>query len=241
MFDSAIGAAYPEAAATATPVVNINMHSEGKYAFVELATEEFAAAAMQLDKLDLCGRSLNVARPSGYVDPATQTAQQAAMVSVLGAVFIIPVPRMEAPGLRILAAGLLTPTGDVGCELSAGRCCRDGLDGARADGAAHAAAGRGAGAAEDAVRGDAGGPAGDRRCMFIRASPHILFPGPSSASSAHAVLHISLTSGCGATACIAIRCIDQNTRGVVPDAGCIGLWNHIPSRQRLCSQSSKSP
>jgi len=97
VFDSAIGAAYQEAAAAATPVVNINMHTEGKYAFVELATEEFAAAAMQLDKLDLCGRALNVARPSGYVDPATQTAQQAAMVSVLGAVFTSPYNHESKP------------------------------------------------------------------------------------------------------------------------------------------------
>jgi hypothetical protein len=106
VFDSAISAAYPEAAATATPVVNINMHTEGKYAFVELATEQFATAAMQLDKLDLCGRALNVARPSGYVDPATQTAQQAAMVSFLDAVFTGCVSPIDAAGIRSRAAGL---------------------------------------------------------------------------------------------------------------------------------------
>jgi hypothetical protein len=83
VFDSAIGAAYPEAAAAATPVTHINMHSEGKYAFVEMATEDMATAAMQLDKLELCGRSLNVARPSGYVDPAARSAQEAALVNAL--------------------------------------------------------------------------------------------------------------------------------------------------------------
>ena len=41
----------------------------GRFGFVELRTEELAAAAMQLDKVELCGRSINVGRPKGYVEP----------------------------------------------------------------------------------------------------------------------------------------------------------------------------
>ena len=36
---------------------------------MELRTEELAQAAMQLDKVELCGRSINVGRPKGYVEP----------------------------------------------------------------------------------------------------------------------------------------------------------------------------
>ena len=41
----------------------------GRFGFVELRTEELAQAAMQLDKVELCGRSINVGRPKGYVEP----------------------------------------------------------------------------------------------------------------------------------------------------------------------------
>ena len=43
--------------------------SAGRFGFVELRTEELAQAAMQLDKVELCGRSINVGRPKGYVEP----------------------------------------------------------------------------------------------------------------------------------------------------------------------------
>jgi hypothetical protein len=44
---------------------------EGKFAFVELKTEELATQALHLDKVELCGRPINVGRPKGYVDPNT--------------------------------------------------------------------------------------------------------------------------------------------------------------------------
>ena len=43
----------------------MNMDGEGKYAFVEMRTEELASAALHLDKVELCGRSINVGRPKG--------------------------------------------------------------------------------------------------------------------------------------------------------------------------------
>lgn len=41
----------------------------GRFGFVECRSEELATAGMQLDKVDLCGRHVNVGRPKGYVEP----------------------------------------------------------------------------------------------------------------------------------------------------------------------------
>jgi hypothetical protein len=50
-------------------VANVSINPDGKFAFVELKTEDLAGLAMNLDKVDLCGRQINVGRPRGYVDP----------------------------------------------------------------------------------------------------------------------------------------------------------------------------
>lgn len=63
-------APYCSDAATNPPVVNVSMDAEGKYSFVEMRTEELATAALHLDKVELCGRNINVGRPKGYIDPA---------------------------------------------------------------------------------------------------------------------------------------------------------------------------
>lgn len=39
----------------------------GRFAFVEFRTRELTDAAIQLDKLELCGRQMNIGRPKGYV------------------------------------------------------------------------------------------------------------------------------------------------------------------------------
>jgi len=62
--NSGIDAAHP-------PVIGVNLSSDGKYAFVELRTDEMATAAMGLNKLEVMGRELHIARPSGWVDPET--------------------------------------------------------------------------------------------------------------------------------------------------------------------------
>lgn len=36
---------------------------------MEMRTEELASSAMAMDKVDLCGRAINVGRPKGYVEP----------------------------------------------------------------------------------------------------------------------------------------------------------------------------
>jgi len=48
-------------------VVSIWLAPDMKYGFIELRTSELATAGLALDKVQLCGRSLNVGRPSGYV------------------------------------------------------------------------------------------------------------------------------------------------------------------------------
>lgn len=47
-------------------VTNIWMAADMKYSFVEFRTEDLATTACSLDKVELCGRSLNIGRPSGY-------------------------------------------------------------------------------------------------------------------------------------------------------------------------------
>lgn len=39
----------------------------GRFAFVELRTEELATTAMTMDKTELLGRPMNIGRPKGYV------------------------------------------------------------------------------------------------------------------------------------------------------------------------------
>jgi splicing factor U2AF subunit len=69
-FNTAMAGLAPEAAQMPA-VVNVWMASDMKYSFVEFRTPELANTAMSLDKVELCGRSIHVGRPSGYV-PATE-------------------------------------------------------------------------------------------------------------------------------------------------------------------------
>jgi len=69
LVNGALGPLLPDAL-TNPPVVSVSMDNEGKFAFVEMRTEELATAALHLDKVELCGRTINVGRPKGYVDPA---------------------------------------------------------------------------------------------------------------------------------------------------------------------------
>jgi type II secretory pathway pseudopilin PulG len=51
-----------------------NPRPAGRYAFVELRTEELATQAMLLDKTELAGRSMNIGRPKGSSTPLLGTA-----------------------------------------------------------------------------------------------------------------------------------------------------------------------
>lgn len=67
-FNTAMAGLAPECA-TMPAIANVWMASDNKYSFVEFRTPELATTAMSLDKVELCGRSLHVGRPSGYVPP----------------------------------------------------------------------------------------------------------------------------------------------------------------------------
>ena len=56
---------------SAGPLVNnVDLSSDGKFAFVEFRDEPICTLALTLfDKMEVCGRALNVGRPRGYVDP----------------------------------------------------------------------------------------------------------------------------------------------------------------------------
>lgn len=76
LFNGALSSLVPDPV-TNPPVVNVAMDASGRFGFVEMRTEELATAAMQLDKVELCGRHVNVGRPKGYVEPPSSAASQA--------------------------------------------------------------------------------------------------------------------------------------------------------------------
>ncbi|PSC72638.1 splicing factor u2af 65 kda [Micractinium conductrix] len=58
------------------PVVNINMDTSGRFAFVEFQTREMATKAIEMDRLvELCGRAMHIGRPKGYTEPAPGSQQ----------------------------------------------------------------------------------------------------------------------------------------------------------------------
>ena len=59
--------------ATGGPIVNkVDISADGKFAFVEFRDEQLATVALTLfDKMEVCGRNLNVGRPRGFVEPGT--------------------------------------------------------------------------------------------------------------------------------------------------------------------------
>eukprot|EP00238_Polyblepharides_amylifera_P001653 CAMPEP_0196573988 /NCGR_PEP_ID=MMETSP1081-20130531/3791_1 /TAXON_ID=36882 /ORGANISM="Pyramimonas amylifera, Strain CCMP720" /LENGTH=468 /DNA_ID=CAMNT_0041891871 /DNA_START=96 /DNA_END=1501 /DNA_ORIENTATION=+ len=82
------------------PVVSVSMNPDGKFCFVELRTEELSNLAMNLDKVELCGRTINVGRPRGYVDPSLNP-------SPAGAALPSPFPNMpNMPGMLGAQSGL---------------------------------------------------------------------------------------------------------------------------------------
>jgi splicing factor U2AF subunit len=61
------GALHPCSKDGQPPVISVSMNGDGKFSFIEMRTEELATLAMNLDKVELCGRQINVGRPRGYV------------------------------------------------------------------------------------------------------------------------------------------------------------------------------
>lgn len=68
---------------TRPPVVSVTMDGSGRFGFVELRTEELAAEAMKLDKVNLGGREINVGRPKGYIEPPPGSKIEANKVLLL--------------------------------------------------------------------------------------------------------------------------------------------------------------
>lgn len=113
LFDSSLAVAFPNENPLVKPVVHVQMSFDMKYAFIQLQTEEMAGAAIQLNGVELCGRQLNIARPSGWVDPslaAAVAAQAATMLEKGGtpAIAAAPVPLAPAPASAAPAVAALT-------------------------------------------------------------------------------------------------------------------------------------
>ncbi|PNW76061.1 hypothetical protein CHLRE_12g549100v5 [Chlamydomonas reinhardtii] len=95
--------------ANSPPVVNVNLDpSAGRFAFIEFRTRELTDAAIQLDKLELCGRQMNIGRPKGYVDPNAHLVNAAKIGQAqvaLATQFTLP-GAAAVPGLAGAAAGV---------------------------------------------------------------------------------------------------------------------------------------
>lgn len=120
LFNSALAAAYPGANVPGMePVVNVSMHSDGRYAFVELRSPEMGTAALTLSgQVSLLGQPISVGRPSGYVDPAkAQAAAQAAAQALAAfsagntsvAASLLGVSPVLSSGLRSVSPAVTSP------------------------------------------------------------------------------------------------------------------------------------
>jgi len=85
-FNTAMLGVVPEEASQPS-VVNVWIAPDMKYSFVEMRTAELATAGLALDKMELCGRALNVGRPSGYVAPLGGEVVPAAVPNAHAALF----------------------------------------------------------------------------------------------------------------------------------------------------------
>jgi hypothetical protein len=85
LFDEALSTTFPHLLLPGVrPCLSVAMHSEGRYAFVELASPEMATAALQLSgQLNFLGSQMTVGRPSGYIDPQKAAAAAAAASKAL--------------------------------------------------------------------------------------------------------------------------------------------------------------
>lgn len=71
---------------------------------MEMRSEELANAAMQMDKVELCGRHVNIGRPRGYVEPPANMLTQ----SKLGMAEQFAKTLASTPSKTVLLENLLT-------------------------------------------------------------------------------------------------------------------------------------
>ncbi|KAL1502977.1 hypothetical protein AB1Y20_011048 [Prymnesium parvum] len=89
------------------PVTNCDLSADGKFAFVEFRDEPITSIALTLfDKTELCGRTLNVGRPRGYVAPGEQPA--APLLPGLAALTQPPAQPAAPPSTCLRLEGLIT-------------------------------------------------------------------------------------------------------------------------------------
>ncbi|GFR46356.1 hypothetical protein Agub_g7864 [Astrephomene gubernaculifera] len=162
LFNTTLAAAFPVSPGV-EPVVNVNLHSDGRYAFVEFRSPEMATAALALNaQVQLLGQTISVGRPSGYVDPhkaaaAAQAAAQALAAFQAGDMDALAA-NATAAGMNLAQLGLanlmLPKTAAAGADAAGA-----GVEGAAAgaSGAADTAAATGDGADAGAAAAVVGG------------------------------------------------------------------------------------
>ncbi|KAK9843828.1 hypothetical protein WJX81_008039 [Elliptochloris bilobata] len=108
LFNTTMQAAFPGHLPPGVDAVcSVSMHSEGRYAFVELRTPEMASAALQLsNQVQLLGQQISVGRPSGYVDPSKAQEAAAAAAAALTA---FQAGDMAAMEYQLQQAGVALP------------------------------------------------------------------------------------------------------------------------------------
>jgi len=102
---------YPHLVTTG-PVVDAQMSSDGKFAFVEFATEELAVTALEFDRCELLGRQIKTGRsnsfvPQGYVPPPLDVTMLRAAGFIQGHVKLGSVNTAETKKQRELFVGQL--------------------------------------------------------------------------------------------------------------------------------------
>lgn len=86
------------------PVMGVSMDSSGKFAFVEFRDEDTASTALKMfDKMEVCGRPLQVGRPSGYVDP---NGPPKASMNPMGAMGAMGMGMMGMNPMAAMAGGM---------------------------------------------------------------------------------------------------------------------------------------
>ncbi|MEW5299803.1 MAG: hypothetical protein WDW36_002780 [Sanguina aurantia] len=119
IFNTALASIFPHCTLPGTePVVSVNLHTEGRYAFVELRTPEMASASLQLNgTVQICNQFMSVGRPSGYQDPikanAAANAAAVALVAFQNGDTATLAAAASLAGVNLAQLGILPGTGSA--------------------------------------------------------------------------------------------------------------------------------
>eukprot|EP00955_Chlamydomonas_euryale_P044856 352987-Chlamydomonas_euryale.AAC.2 len=111
IFNTALAVRFPASSTPGMePVIRANIHSSGKYAFVEFRTPEMATASLDLSgQVQFMGVAMTVARPAGYVDPGKAAAAAVHATAALSAFQqggVAPGAMAGLPGMGLPGAGI---------------------------------------------------------------------------------------------------------------------------------------